>query len=46
VLRGLSERLEPAKVPAICRVLTALPLTANGKSAKQQLAAELAEETR
>lgn len=37
VLRGLAERLEPAKIPATCRVLPTLPLTPNGKSAKDLL---------
>jgi len=46
VLRELANRLEPAKVPAICRVLAELPLTANGKSARQQLVALLAGVTR
>lgn len=32
VLRGLAERLEPAKVPAICKIVDALPLTAHGKT--------------
>lgn len=38
VLRELAARLEPAKVPAVCRVLTDWPLTQNGKNAKQVLA--------
>jgi acyl-CoA synthetase (AMP-forming)/AMP-acid ligase II len=31
VLRELSTRLEAAKVPTDCRVVPAIPLTANGK---------------
>ena len=42
VLRGLSERLEPQKVPAACTVLEELPLTVNGKNAKKVLAEMLA----
>ncbi|GHF48589.1 AMP-binding protein [Amycolatopsis bartoniae] len=38
VLDGLRERLEPAKVPVICRVVAALPRTVHGKSARQALA--------
>jgi acyl-CoA synthetase (AMP-forming)/AMP-acid ligase II len=38
VLRELSRRLEPAKVPAICRVVADLPLTLHGKNARQGLA--------
>ncbi len=38
VLKELAHRLEPAKVPSICRVLPELPLTAHGKSARQALA--------
>jgi acyl-CoA synthetase (AMP-forming)/AMP-acid ligase II len=38
VLRELARRLEPAKVPATCRVLPEFPLTPNGKSARKQLA--------
>jgi acyl-CoA synthetase (AMP-forming)/AMP-acid ligase II len=37
VLRRLAERLEPAKVPATCQVLPSMPLTPNGKSAKEML---------
>lgn len=44
VLRELAQRLEAVKVPSLCRVLDAFPLTANGKNAKQQLEAMLAEE--
>ncbi|MEH1016746.1 AMP-binding protein [Micromonospora sp. CPCC 206060] len=46
VLRELAVRLEPAKVPAVCRVLAEFPLTLNGKSAKQQLTAMVEAETR
>ncbi|MFD6113899.1 AMP-binding protein [Streptomyces yangpuensis] len=38
VLKGLAQRLEPAKVPAICRCLTEFPLTQHGKNARQELA--------
>ncbi len=41
VLKGLAERLEPAKVPATCRVLTELPRTLHGKHSRQALAALL-----
>jgi acyl-CoA synthetase (AMP-forming)/AMP-acid ligase II len=37
VLRGLAERLESAKVPAICRVLPFFPLTLNGKNERKEL---------
>ncbi|MBL3671389.1 AMP-binding protein [Streptomyces sp. M2CJ-2] len=39
VLRELAARLEPAKVPARCRVVAELPLTAHGKNAVRELAA-------
>jgi hypothetical protein len=38
VLRGLAERLEPAKVPPVCHVLAEFPLTLNGKNARTELA--------
>jgi amino acid adenylation domain-containing protein len=38
VRKELSRRLEPAKVPAICRVLTEFPLTHHGKNARKELA--------
>ncbi|MFF0591614.1 AMP-binding protein [Streptomyces sp. NPDC003781] len=38
VLRELAARLEPAKVPASCRVLDAIPLTQHGKNARRELA--------
>jgi acyl-CoA synthetase (AMP-forming)/AMP-acid ligase II len=41
VLLGLAARLEPAKVPAICRVLGQLPLSVNGKPDLAALAAML-----
>lgn len=41
VLKELAQRLEPAKVPAICRVVADLPLTPHGKNARQVLAAML-----
>lgn len=44
VLRELARRLEPAKVPAECRVLAEFPLTDNGKNAKQPLVRLLADE--
>ncbi|MEU6644628.1 AMP-binding protein [Saccharomonospora sp. NPDC046836] len=37
VLTGLAALLEPAKVPARCHLLEALPLTANGKTDKARL---------
>ncbi|WLQ51078.1 AMP-binding protein [Streptomyces poriferorum] len=37
VLKELAERLEPAKVPALCRVLDELPLSLHGKNARQVL---------
>ncbi|MFI6183799.1 AMP-binding protein [Nonomuraea sp. NPDC051191] len=43
VLRELVERLESAKVPALCRVLPALPLTLNGKNERTKLARLLEE---
>lgn len=38
VRKELARRLEPAKVPPICRVLTEFPLTQHGKNARQELA--------
>ncbi|WP_330343125.1 AMP-binding protein [Streptomyces sp. NBC_00557] len=38
VLKELTRRLEPAKVPAICRVLSDFPLTQHGKNARKELA--------
>ncbi|MFI6628654.1 AMP-binding protein [Nonomuraea fuscirosea] len=43
VLRGLRERLEPAKTPAACHVLPAFPLTLNGKNERRRLAQLLKE---
>ncbi|MFH8409690.1 class I adenylate-forming enzyme family protein [Streptomyces sp. NPDC018019] len=40
VLAQLAERLEAAKVPAVCHPLPALPLTPNGKTDKQRLRRE------
>jgi len=37
VLKELALRLEPAKVPAVCRVLDTFPLTLHGKNARQAL---------
>lgn len=37
VLRELAKRLEPAKVPAVCRVVDRLPLTTHGKNATADL---------
>jgi acyl-CoA synthetase (AMP-forming)/AMP-acid ligase II len=37
VLRELAQRLEPAKVPAICRVVEELPLNTNGKHSGPEL---------
>ncbi|MGW7696015.1 AMP-binding protein [Streptomyces asiaticus] len=39
VLKELARRLEPAKVPAECRVLPELPLTQHGKNARDVLVA-------
>ena len=36
-LTGLGKLLDPAKVPGLCRVIEALPLTANGKVARALL---------
>jgi acyl-coenzyme A synthetase/AMP-(fatty) acid ligase len=38
VLRELAKRLEPQKVPAICKVVEHFPLTAHGKNATKELA--------
>ncbi|WP_241833285.1 AMP-binding protein [Streptomyces caatingaensis] len=46
VLRELAKRLEAAKVPSVCRVLDAFPLTPNGKTAKDRLAALVEEDPR
>lgn len=35
--KELARRLEPAKVPAICRVLDSFPLTQHGKNSRQEL---------
>lgn len=43
VLRGIRERLEPAKTPAACHVLRTFPLTLNGKNERKQLALLLKE---
>lgn len=37
VLKELAQRLEPAKVPALCRILEDFPLTTNGKNARAEL---------
>ena len=42
VLRELARRLEPAKVPAVCHVVAAVPQTVHGKTATRQLADQLA----
>ncbi|OZF56626.1 AMP-binding protein [Rhodococcus sp. 14-2470-1a] len=41
VLRELSKRLEPAKVPSACRVVDQLPLTLHGKYERRELVALL-----
>jgi amino acid adenylation domain-containing protein len=41
VLKELAQRLEPAKVPAVCRVMPDLPLTLHSKNARGELAAML-----
>jgi acyl-CoA synthetase (AMP-forming)/AMP-acid ligase II len=38
VLRELSKRLEPQKVPSLCHVVAEFPLTAHGKNATKELA--------
>ncbi|WP_058041677.1 AMP-binding protein [Streptomyces roseifaciens] len=38
VLRELARRLEPAKVPGLCKVVEDLPLTLHGKHERKQLA--------
>ncbi|WP_158839671.1 AMP-binding protein [Saccharothrix deserti] len=38
ILKELAQRLEPAKVPAVCRVVAELPLTQHGKNARDALA--------
>ncbi|WP_405872872.1 MULTISPECIES: class I adenylate-forming enzyme family protein [unclassified Streptomyces] len=40
VLAQLAERLEAAKVPAVCHLVDELPLTPNGKTDKQRLRRE------
>ncbi|MFE7331065.1 AMP-binding protein [Streptomyces sp. NPDC057565] len=37
VLKELAKRLEPAKVPVVCRVVDTFPLTAHGKNAVREL---------
>ncbi|MEU3369221.1 class I adenylate-forming enzyme family protein [Streptomyces sp. NPDC006711] len=37
VIEGLERRLEPAKVPATCRVIARMPLTPNGKIDRKAL---------
>jgi amino acid adenylation domain-containing protein len=46
VLKELTTRLEDFKVPAACHVLTAMPLTAHGKTDKKTLAARIQEALR
>lgn len=41
VLRALAGRLEPAKVPAVCKVVASMPLTGHGKNARRELTALL-----
>ena len=41
VIRGLAERLEPAKVPAVCHVIDEIPLTTNGKYSREALTSRL-----
>jgi acyl-CoA synthetase (AMP-forming)/AMP-acid ligase II len=38
VLRELAARLEAAKVPDVCHVVTAIPLTLNGKNERREIA--------
>ncbi|MDT0268061.1 AMP-binding protein [Streptomyces sp. DSM 44915] len=44
ILREIAGRLEPAKVPAMCRVLNEMPLTQHGKVDRTGLAAWLRDE--
>jgi len=44
IAAGLRSLLEPAKVPRLIRVLDGFPLTANGKTDRRRLAAELGED--
>ncbi len=46
VIKELTTRLEDFKVPAACHVLTAMPLTAHGKTDKKAVAARLLEAPR
>nr|WP_245984448.1 AMP-binding protein [Streptomyces tateyamensis] len=46
ILKELAQRLEPLKVPSICRVVETLPLTLHGKNARDVLAAMLEGSTR
>ncbi|MFJ9312430.1 class I adenylate-forming enzyme family protein [Streptomyces cyaneofuscatus] len=46
VLSRLREHLEDYKIPAVCHVVEALPVNANGKTAKAVLAGQLAEADR
>ncbi|PSK81158.1 amino acid adenylation domain-containing protein [Murinocardiopsis flavida] len=43
VLREMAVRVDPAKVPAVCRVLASIPLTPNGKHSRKHLARLLEE---
>ncbi|MPY50326.1 class I adenylate-forming enzyme family protein [Streptomyces acidicola] len=45
VLARLGDRLEAAKVPDVCHVLTALPLTPTGKTNRKELRRQLMEDT-
>ncbi|MER7364655.1 AMP-binding protein [Nonomuraea wenchangensis] len=45
VLRELAARLEPAKVPAVCRVVQEIPQSAHGKHARDRLRDLHAKET-
>jgi amino acid adenylation domain-containing protein len=46
VIKELTTRLEDFKVPAACHVLTAMPLTAHGKTDRKAVAARLGEAPR
>jgi acyl-CoA synthetase (AMP-forming)/AMP-acid ligase II len=46
VIKELTTRLEDFKVPAVCQVLTAMPLTVHGKTDKNAVAARLREAPR
>ncbi|TFE31007.1 long-chain fatty acid--CoA ligase [Frankia sp. B2] len=46
ILREIATRLEPMKVPSLCRVIQRMPLTPNGKHSREALAALLSDAER